>query len=116
MDPSTAALIDGLRAATNVADLSGKIDHSSRHLVATGGYSTVYTAGWKSPSSKIPLKVIPRGRFVEMTANSSVWDSGLLQGTPSACDQHAGNEDKNQKDSKGRFNQYPDICPHNESL
>src|SRR5258708_21631665 len=105
MDPSSSALIDGLRAATSVADLSGQIDHSSRRLVATGGYSTVYTAGWKSPSSKIPLQVIPCRRFVEVTANSLFWDSGLLQGTPSACEQHARNEDKNTKDSQGRFNQ-----------
>lgn len=81
MDPFPSALIDGLRdAATSVPDLSGQFDHSSRRLVAQGGYSTVYTTEWKPADSKIPVKVSPRGRCVETTANFLLWGSGLLQG------------------------------------
>ncbi|KAF8308356.1 kinase-like domain-containing protein [Cantharellus anzutake] len=59
MDASSSALIEGLRMAAaeaKVKDLSGQFD-PSRSLVGTGGYSTVYTATWRSPECEGPVKV-----------------------------------------------------------
>ncbi|KAF8331386.1 kinase-like domain-containing protein [Cantharellus anzutake] len=57
MDASSSALIEGLRAAAKVKDLSGQFDPSPRYLVGSGGYSTVCIATWRPPECEGPMKV-----------------------------------------------------------
>ncbi len=47
VDPTSAALIEELRRAINVEDLTGQFEHTRRSLVARGGYSEVYTTHWR---------------------------------------------------------------------
>src|SRR5260370_37064347 len=54
VDLTSPALIEELRGATDVEDLTGQFEHARRNRVARGGYSEVYMAHWKC-GTKIPV-------------------------------------------------------------
>ncbi len=47
LDPTLAALIEELRRATDVENLTGHFEHTHRSRVARGGYSEVYITHWR---------------------------------------------------------------------
>ena len=55
---SPAALIDELRQSKDVEDLTGQFEHTSRRLVARGGYSEVHFTHWldRTRTDSIPVR------------------------------------------------------------
>ena len=55
---SLAALIEELRESKDVEDLTGQFEHTSRRLVARGGYSEVHFTHWLDPTrtDSIPVR------------------------------------------------------------